>query len=60
MWCLCLCLVGGIPQAFAQEEGDEFMLEEIVVTGSRIIRRDAESNRRSLRSMPRSSDSSRA
>jgi iron complex outermembrane receptor protein len=28
----------------AQEEGDEFMLEEIVVTGSRIVRRDYESN----------------
>jgi iron complex outermembrane receptor protein len=28
----------------AQEEGDEFMLEEIVVTGSRIVRRDFESN----------------
>ncbi len=47
--CLFLCLLGWIPgQAFAQEneggDGDQFVLEEIVVTGSRIIRRDQESN----------------
>jgi iron complex outermembrane recepter protein len=42
-WCLCLCLLGWIPgQALAQD--DEFVLEEIVVTGSRIVRNNQESS----------------
>ena len=44
LWCLCLCLIGGMTgQVLAQEDTEEFVLEEIVVTGSRIVRNIQES-----------------
>ena len=48
LWCLLLGLIGGIPfQVTAQEKkdkksGEEFTLEEIVVTGSRIAKNNNE------------------
>ena len=44
MLALCMALTCGTAIAQDEEKSDEFTLEEIVVTGSRIVRRDFESS----------------
>ena len=42
--CLCICLMGGVPGWVFAQDDDEFILEEIVVTGSRIVRNNQKSS----------------